>query len=656
MADQSFELDVLGDLVEEAAAVGQLAKTEKAFVTAYEAFRSEDRKAFQTVLKRLQLLPYCHRVCEWIRIKECMLLCFHLCGPPKPVRRPPDPRVLAEAIVRITSDERAVQQLARAVEKRDRAAFQRLVKAYKLGPISHLFCHWVCLVRYRLVCRWVCEPELRERPDLVLELRATGHALRVLLEDREAFSEAVAASEAGDAERLGNVVAGAGLLPFCRLICEWFCSWRCVLVCLTLYRQFPLATIDDPLKEAFAFARATRALSGKADELQRLSAAVGAGEPRGFTALVEELKLQRFCIQLCHWVCFLRCRRFCIWVCRPVGLYPQFTAIGGYEYLTDVDSIPPGSGLTIADNRAFYSTMRLNGILTQTLGGQPMEYRFEVRTTNATGSPTGPWTPVPPAQIAKTQIGLWERFNFITMSVETKKYIVNAPPGPNEVAATISPAGWIQVPQESNFLSPLGAFFPNGNMIRLISPSIAAFPPQNETGTTAGGPAAAPLASDKHFGIRMRVRQQGTPASETNGGTCQHAAIGNTLYDNIVRHPSWDGGPLPPGQLAVAMLDIQELIGAGCAEITKVLTVLFTAAHPNLGSVSISLTGPGGPYGFTLPASGAGEWFGTATPSGWTVASLTPCAYIVTLAVGLLLTDGDSVPDPLYDQMAFCKE
>lgn len=45
-----------------------------------------------------------------------------------------------------------------------------------------------------------------------------------------------------------------------------------------------------------------------------------------------------------------------------------------------------------------------------------------------------------------------------------------------------------------------------------------------------------------------------------------------------------------------------------------------------------------------------------ATPSGWTVASLTPCAYIVTLAVGLLLTDGDSVPDPLYDQIAFCKK
>jgi hypothetical protein len=37
------------------------------------------------------------------------------------------------------------------------------------------------------------------------------------------------------------------------------------------------------------------------------------------------------------------------------------------------------------------------------------------------------------------------------------------------------------------------------------------------------------------------------------------------------------------------------------------------------------------------------------------VASLTPCAYIVTLSVGVLLTTGDSVPLPIQDQIAFCK-
>jgi hypothetical protein len=113
---------------------------------------------------------------------------------------------------------------------------------------------------------------------------------------------------------------------------------------------------------------------------------------------------------------------------------------------------------------------------------------------------------------------------------------------------------------------------------------------------------------------------------------------------------------MPPGQLAVRMLDIAELIAQPCSEIKSSLTVLFTAAHPNLGSVNISMTGPGGPYGFTLPAiPEVGDWFGTATPT-FTVASLKPCAYLVTLQITVLLTNGDSVPDPLYDQIAFCKK
>src|SRR5262245_30695225 len=195
-------------------------------------------------------------------------------------------------------------------------------------------------------------------------------------------------------------------------------------------------------------------------------------------------------------------------------------------------------------------------------------------------------------------------------------------------------------------------------MIEFISNSnlLDPWPAQNENGTTAGGPAAHPLAADKYFGIRMRVRQVGVPASETDGGTCDHVAIDNTLYDNITLHPDWDGGLQPPGQLAVRMVDIAELIAKPCSEITNSLTVLFTAAHPNLGSVSITMDGPGGPYNFSLPAiPEVGDWYGTATPS-FTVSSLKPCAYLVTLEITVLLTDGDHYPNPLYDHIAFCKK
>ncbi|HEX9327013.1 MAG TPA: hypothetical protein VF915_10875, partial [Reyranella sp.] len=76
---------------------------------------------------------------------------------------------------------------------------------------------------------------------------------------------------------------------------------------------------------------------------------------------------------------------------------------------------------------------------------------------------------------------------------------------------------------------------------------------------------------------------------------------------------------------------------------------------PNLGTVSLSMAGPGGPYGFTLPAAVPGERFGTAT-NGFVIGSLADCAYIITLSVSLLLTTGDSVPNPVYDQIGFCKK
>jgi hypothetical protein len=106
-------------------------------------------------------------------------------------------------------------------------------------------------------------------------------------------------------------------------------------------------------------------------------------------------------------------------------------------------------------------------------------------------------------------------------------------------------------------------------------------------------------------------------------------------------------------------VDIQELLGPhGCGEITNALTVLYTAAHPNLGAVTLRMDGPGGPYTFTLtldPAASPTDFFGTAAPHGFVVANLAPCAYLVTLTVDVSLTTGDATPGSLIDQIAFCK-
>lgn len=104
----------------------------------------------------------------------------------------------------------------------------------------------------------------------------------------------------------------------------------------------------------------------------------------------------------------------------------------------------------------------------------------------------------------------------------------------------------------------------------------------------------------------------------------------------------------------MASVDVEELVASGRAGITTHLTVKLTAAHPNLGAASLAMTGPGGPYGFTLPAAAPGQRFGNAT-NFFNVATLPKCAYLVELYVPPLLTTGDGIPDPEYDRVAFCK-
>jgi hypothetical protein len=322
--------------------------------------------------------------------------------------------------------------------------------------------------------------------------------------------------------------------------------------------------------------------------------------------------------------------------------YPVFRFIGGYDYVTDIDSGPGGTGLTNGDHRAFFAGLRLNGPIGRTLGGQPLEYRFEVREL-----PSGSWNPVLPGQIGETLIGFWEA---LQPTLEVKGVYINATPAPNRIVVTPDAQGWIVMPQDANLST--GLFVPNGNMIVLDSAAMTAWPHSSIAGITAGN-STAPGVPDRFFGIRLRIRQQGNASTEVVSGECRRLAIDNTLYDRVTHGGSW-ATVQEDNQLAVAMVDVQELAGNGCAGVTNQLHVEVTAAHPNLGSVGLTMAGPGGPYSFTLPAGTATEIAGTAT-NGFTVASLVKCAYTVTLTVNALLTTGDGAPGPVVDQVSFCK-
>jgi hypothetical protein len=247
-----------------------------------------------------------------------VIRCLTLAGPPpKSFDEVPEPGEFADVVARITGDEAVLRRLVEVVERPDVDGFEGLVNELKIQRFRHLLCHWVCRVRCDLVCRWVCERET-PRTDLADELRSAGESIRILATSPRAMAEAVRAVRAGDCQGLQRVLASVGLSDRCFLICFWFCSWRCLLVCLTVCRPFLAEPPDTSDAEIHAFAQAVGRLAEHPEAIADLVTAMDRLDEQAFGNLVRKLELQRFCLQLCHWLCFLRCNRFCICVCPPL--------------------------------------------------------------------------------------------------------------------------------------------------------------------------------------------------------------------------------------------------------------------------------------------------------------------------------------------------
>jgi hypothetical protein len=234
--------------------------------------------------------------------------------------------------------------------------------------------------------------------------------------------------------------------------------------------------------------------------------------------------------------------------------------------------------------------------------------------------------------------------------VSVVEYTVNG--GGGEPRASFTSDGWIQVPQDANFYTGAPT-----ELIRLNSNTLVPWGIINETAHNAGTSSGPTFARDRFFQLQMWVREQGNDATRQIAGTCIRVAIDDTRYDNVAKGGAW----FPhrdSNQLAVASINIQELIGGGgggCTEILNALTLLYTVAHPNLNTADVTVTGPNGVNTFTLSGtSNANEKFGTAT-NNFDITTFPKCAYIVDLTVTLRLTDGDIGPGPIYDRLGFCK-
>jgi hypothetical protein len=669
MANEAEERELLTDLSQSADAIGHLAESEETFRAALDAVRASDAESFHQLLKRHELLPRCGVICHWFASKESVLLCLELCGPPKLDDEPPDIREFAEVVARVTADEELVEVIAQAVEERDPDAWRKFIEEQKLERFCHLLCHWVSCVRYRLICQVVCPPVVRAHPHLIAELQSAGAAIGRLAADDELFATAVKAVRAQDCELLRGTLGRGELSSFCRIICEWFCSWRCLLVCLPFCRAFPLEIPESPIGEALEFARAVGKLRDDPGALERLSAAVGAEDVQAFEPLVKELGFERFCIQLCHWLCYFRCRRFCFCVCPNPEDVPHWTQVEVFDIRPPAGN--PGAMFTADGYAGHPATLGtdafvfgelptrggviLNGNcpLTNSATGNPLQYRFTIGEWTWP-SPPGPqddptvMPSVPPAaltgvrQIEETLVG------HVT-------YPDALSPAPVTItAADADPDGWITVNGKTvtvpiSFppgatttvtVSP-GNFLRTDALLLLNSLEITAAHPPKLPGGLVQTDAGRSLAATEQEPIRKYRLQFEVRDAVT------HAPVFTDTLSAIILNNSG----------AIVALDLEELLTNLCQPLAGQSTahVLYTVDHPHLRSFQVAIGNNGGtvhpPPAFsgsptTAMPSGAftaGSFFFRGGASGPHVAGGTggvavdisgdpPCAYRVTLS------------------------
>jgi hypothetical protein len=633
-------------------AIATLAEDERSFNQAVKAFEAGDRDAFRQALDHRGLLPHCLRICFWLCIWRCVRVCRLVCVElPTAAPTPGELVELARLLVPLRENPDLLKRFTDAMDRGDAQTLGAIVKDLKIQRFCFFVCYWICSLRCRRFCIRICAgPQTAAEADPNDEIRDSIEALAALAKDEAGLMKALDVFRKQDVNGFHSVLEQFGILRLCIIACRFFCYWNCFRICLIVCREIP--KIDLTIPELREFGLALGKLAQDEARLTRVNEALVREDLAAWGAIIEELRLGRFCYYLCHWICFVRCDLYC-WILCPPGCLTTFRYIGGYNILTGINSTAAGNGLTTADSRAFFLTVRLNGVVCKQHSGGPAEYRFEFRTL-----PAGAWTPVPPDWIERTEIGLWQS-TVPAPPDDVKPYTVKGT-APTDKVATLTVDGWVHVPQESNVNNAGGNFAPNGNLINLNTVKMATWTDLNIAGITAGqSTAPAGLGADKLFGLRLRVRRIGMPATEVTAGTCEKVAVYNAKYDNVTHKGTW-APVLESNQLGVVMVNVLE-IGTGCAKITNALTIKYTAAHPNLGPVGITMDGPGGPYGTTLADDGGAtpqNRFGTASvvlPPGVTIANLNKCAYLVKMSATILLTTGDSNPDPIWDEVAFCK-
>jgi len=371
---------------------------------------------------------------------------------------------------------------------------------------------------------------------------------------------------------------------------------------------------------------------------------------------------------------------FCVELCveqPPVVRHAWFTRVGDFNIYSDID---PGTGLTNSAQPfgfpgahggpgfGFWASMKLVGDCPtkHPAGGQPMRYRFTLRPSGSSGTPT-PITG--PGMVVAVKVGTrpvpWN-FGSGVANFPQDIYVAGSggyvgpmpapfpppPPGPPPgswgsmppLILQPDPLGWVTMPPDATnqgFSGPL---------IRLNSASIV------PGGTPPGpGPGNPVLPADQKNGVDYQIIFEAEPVS---GPSPTGPTLSNSL--DRIHINNW---------LEVAQFNLEQFSTPGtgsCTPITNAVDIQYTMDHELVRGWSLGLSTaavipggtpvlpglgvPPGPGQFVSPRGGNGlVHLDTST---WP-----KCSYAVGFSRQLKLTDGeidDSGRDPFV--AIFCKD
>jgi hypothetical protein len=150
--DLNFE-----EIQQTAAAFEKLAADPAAFNAAHAAFTEGSAEKFEAALNKAGVADLCHLVCTLFCTKQCSGRCRKFCPQPS-AEEVNAAEVLAftKAVMPLLRDEAVATKFSEAMDKEDVAAWNALLKQFKLerfcGQLCQLLCSWRCKRRCREIC------------------------------------------------------------------------------------------------------------------------------------------------------------------------------------------------------------------------------------------------------------------------------------------------------------------------------------------------------------------------------------------------------------------------------------------------------------------------------------------------------------------------